>query len=307
MGKKETIFCLLLCSVLIGSMLAGTGCEEATTYRGKSKILVFPAPFSLPIMEARFIFLADYLTKETGWKVDMIGCPPKMDSFIETVETEKVAFSFQNPYFYLRLAEKYGAVPVVKTISLDGRAEYRGIIVCREGSRIKLPRDLVGKTILAPSRFNVGGFLAQWVFLKEHGLDPDRDFTYRFGYTQEEILEKVTSGLAEAGFIREDVLQALAKAKGQMPAVTVIATTAHYPNHCIVAYPATDPDLVQRMKAALLNLDFKKPSHRFILERLRISGFAPASPEDFTDFQNLMLSYELFSAGSNLSPQAARD
>ena len=65
-----------------------------------------------------------------------------------------------------------------------------------------------------------------------------------------------------------------------------------------IIYPGTDPDLVQKVKEALLKLNFKNPSHRFILERLRISGFAPASPEDYTDFQNLLISYGLFSPKS---------
>lgn len=296
-------FKMMACFIAVSLVLFSLGCEPTPTYQGKAKILILPGPFSLPMMEARCIFLADYLTKETGWKINMVAAPPKADPFLKMVETERVAFSLQNPYLYLLLAKRYGAVPIVKTVSLDGRAEYRGLIVVREGSQIKLLRDLVGKEILAPSRFNVGGFLAQWILLKEHGLDPERDVTYKFGVAQEEILERIALGQAEVGFVREDVPEALIKAEGKMPKVKVIATTTYYPNHCFVQYPDTDPALAQKLTSALLKLDFKNPSHRFILERLRISGFAPASPEDFTNFRNQLLSYGLFSPKSIPPPE----
>ncbi len=296
--KKNKIFRLFVYFIIIGWILVGTGCKPSPTYRGKAKILVSLAPFSIPMAEARFIFLRDYLTKETGWKIDILGAPPKINSFFKIVEAEKVAFSFQNPYYYLHLAERYRAVPIVKTISPNGRDEYQGLILVREDSRIKSLHDLRGKEILATSRFNVGGFLTQWMLLKEQGLDPERDLTYKFGNPQDDIVEKIALGQAEVGFVRDDVLEAFIKAKGKMPKVRILATTPFYPTQCLVKYPDTDPDLVQRVKEALLNLDFKNSSHRFILERLRISGFAPASPEDFTNFRNQLISYGLFSPGS---------
>jgi len=107
-------------------------------------------------------------------------------------------------------------------------------------------------------------------------------------------LDEVASGRAEVGFIREDVLQAVIKAKGRMPKVKVLDTTPYYPSTCIVKYPGTDPDLAQKVATALLKLSFNNPSDRFILERLRISGFAPASPDDYSEFQRLLTSYGLF-------------
>lgn len=294
--KKNKVIRFLAYTLIIYCTLAGLGCEPSPKSRGKAEILFSPAPFSVPMIEARLIFLKDYLTKETDWKIEMRVSPSDIDSFLKMVETEKVAFSLQNAYFYLLLAEKKGAVPIVKTISLDGRAERRGLIVCRDDSQVKSVADLRGKQVLSTSRFHVGGFLSQWIFLKDQGLNPERDLIYKFGDTQEEILEKVASGRAEVGFIREDVLQAAIKTRGQMPRIKVIATTSYCPTTCIVKYPGTDPDLVEKVKTALLKLNFKNPSHRFILERLRISGFAPASPEDYADFRNLLTSYGLLPA-----------
>lgn len=296
-------FKMMACFIAVSLVLFSLGCEPTPTYQGKAKILIFPAQFSIPMMEARFLFLADYLTKETGWKVEAVASPPTMDSFFKKVETDKIAFSCQNPYLYLHLTEKYGAVPIVKVVSLDGRGEYRGLIIVQEKSPIQSPRDLRGKQIFATSRDTVGGFLAQWILFKELGLDPERDVTYKFGDTQEEILEEVVLGRAEVGFVREDVYQALIRVRGKRPKVKVIATTAYYPNLCFVQYPNTDPALAQKVTTALLKLDLKNPSHRFILERLRISGFAPASPEDYANFRNQLLSYGLLSPGAIPPPE----
>jgi len=141
--EKRKVFQFIAC-IIIGWILVVIGCEPLPRDRGRAKILFSPAPFSRPMTEARVVFLRDYLTKETGWKIDMIASPLDINSFLKVVEAEKVAFSLQNTYFYLRLAEKYGAVPIVKTISLDGRPEYRGLIVCREDSLVKSVQDLKG-------------------------------------------------------------------------------------------------------------------------------------------------------------------
>ncbi|MBN2467865.1 MAG: phosphate/phosphite/phosphonate ABC transporter substrate-binding protein [Deltaproteobacteria bacterium] len=296
----QLLLCILIAAVIFGSV----GCEPISPVRGKAKILVHPGPFSFLMMEARFIFLMDYLTKETSWEMDMVCAPPEMESLTSLVETERFALSLVNPYYYLILKMQYGAVPLVKAVSLDGRTEYRGLIIIHPKSPIGSINDLRGKSVLASSRSNVCGFLAQWMHLKECGLEPERDVKFIFGDTQEEIFEKIALGQAEVGFVREDVLQALTKAKGAVPNVTVLAITQYYPNPCFVSFPDADSDLVRNVKTALLQLDLGNASHRFILERLRISGFAPASADDYREFEDLLVSYGLFSAPFDASHES---
>lgn len=295
-------FVLGLLSVLLG---LGPGCDSAKPVQGKAKILIAPAPFSLSMMEARFLFLTDYLTKQTGWKIESVGAPSSLNEFLKIVEREKVALSFQNPYFYLFLAEKFGATPVLKTWSIDNLPEYRGIIISPQKSPIRSPNDLIGKKILASNRHSLGGFLAQFIFLKDSGIDPDRDLIYQFGDTQEKILEKVAAGQAEAGFIREDVLQAMVRAQGEVSGVKVIASTLYHPTHCLVKYPQTDPVLVEKVKAALLKLNPGNPDDRFILDRLRISRFEGAFPDDYLNFKKVLSLHGLFPGGPNSSPPAS--
>ncbi len=296
---------LMLGLSLLTLMLGFMSCQPAPQYKGRAKILVFPGPFSFTMMEARFIFLLDYLEKETQWKFDMVGSPIKGESLQQLVETEDFAFAIVNPYVYLLLAEKNEAVPILRTISFDGRPDYRGVIVCRGDSPIQFYSDLRGKLVLASSRVNVGGFISQWVFLKEHGLDPDQDIIFEFGSNQEEILEKISSGRAEAGFVREDVLNAFVQLKGKGLNVRVIAFTSFCPNPCIVKFRGADAELTARVKEALLSLDYDNPDHRFILGRLRISGFAPATPEDYTRFHNVLLSTGFFSLGGGAHSSAS--
>ena len=283
------IFFRMIAGLFWAAVLLTPACQPCTSHQPEVKILVSTVPFTVPMMEARFIFLVDYLSKETGRKFQMLTGPSSVDAFQKMIKGEKVSFSFQNPYLYAILAEKNQAVPVVKTISLDGRTDFRGLVVAKEGSPIKTVTDLRGKTVMATSRYNVGGFLAQWMMLKDEGLDPEKDLGYQFGEPQEKILEKVAGGQAEIGFIREDVLEAMKNARGQMPRVKIIAATPYYPNHNIVSYPGTDPELVQKVKEALQKLDPQNPDQAFILKRLRISGFAPTSASDYADFTNLLI------------------
>lgn len=280
---------LIVTGVFFALVVLAAACQPCPSRKPEAKILISTAPYTVPMMEARFIFLVDYLTRETGWKFEMLAGPSSLDAFAKMVKAEKVAFSFQNPYLYALLAEKEKAVPILKTVSWDGRTDFRGLVVVPENSPIQAVADLRGKTILATSRYNVGGFIAQWVMLKGQGLDPEKELSYKFGDAQEKILEKVTEGTAEIGFIREDVLEAMKNARGQMPRVKILATTPYYPNHNIVAYPGTDPELIQKVKDALQKLNSQSPDQAFILQRLRISGFTPTQAADYSDFINLLV------------------
>lgn len=301
MHKNKQLLILFFLFILIGWIAGGIGCEPASQYRGKAKVLVWPGPFSYTMMEARFIFLIDYLAQETGWKLDMVGAPRDVEAALQLVKTEKFAFAIVNPYYYLLLGEKEGAVPLLKTISYDGRDEYRGLIVCQEESPIQSLSDLRGKQILASSRSSVGGFIAQWILLKEQGLDPDRDLTYQFGVTQEEIIEKIVLRRGEVGFIREDVYEGFKKANGHTPKIKVLGYTPFFPNPCVVTFPDTNPELAEKVKTALLKLKLDNPTHRFILERIRMSGFSPASIEDYKNFRDLLISYGFLSSQTVLS------
>ncbi|MDD5223584.1 MAG: phosphate/phosphite/phosphonate ABC transporter substrate-binding protein [bacterium] len=292
----------MIIGLLWAAVLLAPACQPCPSQKQTAKILVSTVPFTVPMMEARFIFLVDYLSRETGTKFEMLTGPASVDAFLKMIKGENVAFSFQNPYLYAILAEKNQAVPVVKTISLDGRTEFRGLVVAKEGSPIQALTDLRGKTVLATSRFNVGGFLAQWMMLKGAGMDPEKDLSYKFGEPQEKILEKVADGRAEIGFVREDVLEAMKNARGQMPRVKIIASTPYYPNHNIVSYPGTDPELVQKVKDALLKLDAQNPDQAFIFQRLRISGFAPTSASDYADFTNLLILNGFLTPPPNAAP-----
>ena len=301
--KNKQLLILFSFFLLIGWIVGGIGCEPAPKYTGKAKVLIWPGPFSFTMMEARFIFMIDYLAQETGWKLDMIGAPRDVEAALQLVKTEKFAFSIVNPYYYLLLGEKEGAVPLLKMISFDSQDSYRGLIVCREDSPIQSLSDLRGKQILASSRSAVGGFIAQWILLKEQGLDPDCDLTYQFGVTQEDIIEKIVLRRAEIGFIREDVYEGFKKAKGHAPRIKVLGYTPYFPNPCVVTFPDANPELVEKVKTALLKLKPDNPTHRFILERIRISGFSPASIEDYKNFRDLLISYGFLSSDTSSSSQ----
>lgn len=285
---------MVACLVLAVLVFTGISCQQANSSKGRAKILISPGPFSFTLMEARFLFIIDHLTKETGWKFDMVAAPQDYEAFLKMTNEEKFAFGFVNPYLYLLLAETRGAVPLVKAVFADQQSGYRGLIVANERSKIESLRDLRGKEIMAPSRINVGGFILQWLLLKDQGLDPDRDVTYKFGQTQEDILEAIISGRAEVGFTREDVLLAMSKAKGGMPKIRVVASTPFCPTPCFVTFPGTDPALAEEVKKILLDMNLDDPKERFMLERLRVIGFAPASPEEYREFQDKLVANNLF-------------
>ncbi len=245
------------------------------------KVAVLPLYSAITIYE-RYDPLMRYLSQKTGYEFKLY-IPRDFEDFVRVIKSGSIDFSYQNPYIYSLIDKDYNLKPLVTTIGEDNDKQYesttgdmfRGVIITRDDSSIKDIRDLRGKKVLITSPKSAGGYLSQKIYLKQRGIDIERDMILVDAKRQENVITGVYRGEADAGFIRESAL-VVWKDAVNMQRIKVLTPTAELPNWPFTASRDVPPQLAMRVKNLLVEL-----SDEAILGAARIKGFKPASEEFF--------------------------
>jgi PAS domain S-box-containing protein len=173
---------------------------------------------------------------------------------------------------------------------------YGGAIITRTNrTDIKVLADLKGKRIAAVSRDGFSGFQMQAYEFAEAGIPlPSRDKLVLTGQPHDLVIEAIDTGLADAGFVRAGVLEALAlKNKLELKEYKVIhpqrladlpftVSTRLYPEWPVAVMPQVNQYLATRLAAALYSL----PHGSFSGAAARIDGFV--TPANYDGVESLM-------------------
>ncbi len=88
-------------------------------------------------------------------------------------------------------------------------------------------------------------------------------------------------GKYDAGACYDDARNTL-REKAKMDELTILATTQDISNEPIVVSKSLPPDLIEKIKSALLELNVKNPEGKEILDDLTdVQGFLPAKDTDY--------------------------
>ncbi len=270
----------LLLGALVTVLLVAS-CRMPLTPEAKQsvRIAVLPA-YSLEVMAKKYAPFMEYLSRETGFKVEYVASLSYSD-YLVVVEGSRVDFGFQNALIYQILRKTKGAYPVAEVIGRQGSAADRGVIVAHVNSGIQEIGQLKGKRIIATSKHALSGYLAQAERLREAGIDPERDVRIILSGRQDEVLLKLLLGRkADAAFVREDVLKAV-EGRVDLAQIRIIDYTDYFPSWCLAAFRETDPQAVAKVREALLKLTTENPEHARVLHAIGAVGFGPTAPEHF--------------------------
>jgi len=194
------------------------------------------------------------------------------------VASGEVDFVLTNPGDYVELEAAYGITRLVTLRNLRAGHPYTvfgAVIITRADRRdIRTLSDLQGKSFMAVSRSAFGGFQLAWREMKEAGVDPFSDLSRLVfaGFPQDDIVFAVRDGQVDAGTVRTDILERLAKeGKIRLSDFRVLnaQTTLGFPfRHSTRLYPEwpfartehTPDRLAQRVAVALLTMPEDHPA-----------------------------------------------
>ena len=258
------VFIVTLCLVL--SVFA-----HADTNNERPYILgVFP---HLPPRELEKVFapIAAAMGKALGHKV-LFRSSSTYNKFMVNENKEIYDILFTQPFDYIKVADHYGYLP------LATRDEpLATIVVVQKGSLITSLDDLKGKKIALPPKMAAVSILFR-VYLKKHGIVPDKDVKLTYHRSHVSCMQQVIIGAADAcGTAAPALRYFTSKMKVNLD---IIAKTPSIPHTLFAVHPRVPERDRKRLLQTILSWGKTEAGHK-LLQRGRLKPFIKITDKDY--------------------------
>jgi phosphonate transport system substrate-binding protein len=203
---------------------------------------------------------------------------------IEALRNHTADLAFVHPAGYV-LANREAKAMIVAKDQWHGNTSYTSRIYVRRDSGLTSLEALRGKTIAFVDPTSTSGYVYPMVILIQRGLVQNRDPKTFFR-------EVVFSGSHDAGLVAllnrhvdafasfDQAREQYLKDPAQRESLSWVVESAPIPEGGICAREGLDPELVGRVRAALLRM--RGPEYQTILKQLYdIDGFEPAEDREY--------------------------
>jgi phosphonate transport system substrate-binding protein len=246
--------------------------------------------YSHTVSHTRHHALIQYLRKETGLNIKQIF-PDTFDQHMKMVGQKKIDISYSNPFIYVKIAHRYGAKAFARIVEMTGKDEFRGQIICRDdNTSIQTLSDCRGKRWIAVDSTSAGGYLYPLGHFIDHGITQmdfkEIAFAPGPGGKQEKVVLSVYAGEYDIGTIREGALDVVS-GKIDITKIRIISMTDPYPGWVYAARKNLDKKIVEKLKQALVKLDFNTMNYREILETANFIKVIASVDSDFDPVRQL--------------------
>ncbi len=180
-------------------------------------------------------------------------------------------------------ARRKGQVRAVLRAIRHRHSTYYGVIVVKRGSAIKTLADLAGRKIAFVDESSGAGYLFPRLLLESAGLELGRDLEVVFAGGHHKVVAQVANGSADAGACFEGAQDTLPDPEAVVP----IARTEPVPGDPVVVRPGLGPELVNRLRSALIEMS-TVPEARPFFTFSEIDGFVPAVDADYDRVAELL-------------------
>jgi ABC-type phosphate/phosphonate transport system substrate-binding protein len=254
-------------------------------------ILVIDSAVSV---QERYSPLMNYLSEVTGKPFTIV--PLSQDVQFASVATGKLDFILSNPIAAVQSQRLYDT-QFLATLSNPQTGSYMsGLIITQRDSNIQNLSDLRGKQVACVDfETAAAGCMFQSHQLLEQGIDPFTDFESFIEIpSQDNIVLAVLNGTIDAGFIRTGLLEKMVQEgllndlneirilAPQRDGFEFVHTTLLYPEWSFAATRNADPQLVNQVAKALLDLPQGHPA----LAAAKLDGFV--EPVDYSTVDRLI-------------------
>jgi phosphonate transport system substrate-binding protein len=264
------VFAVLLFSLALRPAIAVTP-SDAAPAPGKEYVMgVFP---HLPPRDLEDVFgpMAKDFGEHLGHPV-VLASSTTFERFSESLDSQKFDIAFVQPFDYIRIAEKYGYLP------LATRTErLNGIIVTPKDGPLKSVSGLKGKHIaLPPSSAAVSQLIL--LHLRERGLQPDKDLTVTYHRSHVSCMQQVVIGEADACGTAAPSLRFFQN-KMQVD-LKVIASTRDIPSSLFVIHPRVPKKERERLRNRIISWS-NTDEGKTILARGELTPFMHVDDNDY--------------------------
>lgn len=236
-------------------------------------------------LQRKFEPLGKYLETKTGMRVRFT---PVTDyaATVEGLAARKLDMVWYGGFTFVQawLRTNHTAIPLVQRAEDE---QFRSVFITRASSPIQSLADLKGKTFAFGSVSSTSGHLMPRFYLREQGIDPDKDMRVAFSGAHDATAFQVQGGKVDAGALNISVWQKMIEEKKIDPStLRVFYTTPPYYDYNWTVRGDLDPAIIQKLRDAFLALDPAKPEDKEILALQRASRFVPTKVENYRGIES---------------------
>ena len=230
-------------------------------------------------MHKRLTPLVEYLSDELKQPV-RLRLSSDLASAASDLAAGRVHIAYLTPVAYIK-AHKAGSVRLVAKPVTQGASSFRLMLVTRDKSTIRSPKDLVGKSFA----FGDKGAILQRAVVVGADVALDRLGSVAYLGHYDNIARGVLAGDFDAGIVKDTTAYEWEK-KG----LRVFYASPDLPPYNLAVSRDMDDATYEKLRAALLKLDQKNPRQRAVIKGLDASydGFAPTSDAEYDVVRQLI-------------------
>ena len=231
----------------------------------------------------------EYLNEATPYEFE-IKLSRVYEDTIERLGSGEIIIASCGPVSYIKAREKYPVKPILRALSKDGKPNYRGIIIVRQDSPIQNLNDLKGKSFAFGQAWSTASHIVPEYFLSKFNIKLKDLKHYDFLRHHDSVVNAVLKGQFDAGAVKDIIAY-----KSEKDGLRFIFFTDPIPTVPIVVRRDIAPEMVESVKAALLNLDPQNPIHQKRMiqwdEEFKY-GFTEASDSDYDSIRKILRAVE---------------
>ena len=228
--------------------------------------------------------ILDYLTDVTPYRFNLV-LKKSYEDTINSLGVGDLDVALLDPLTYLEAHARYGARPLLKSVTDRGEPFSKSVVIAKKGNSVKNLSDLKGKSFAFASLRSTSGNLIPRYLLAGAGIHLKDLKKYRNFNYHDSVVKRVLRGEYDAGAVREAVAE-----KYRLLGLDFIAFSEPIPTGPVVAGPKTSPAVVEVVEKALLSLS-KTGKGRKVLRRLDPElrgGFIKARDSDYANIRLLI-------------------
>jgi phosphonate transport system substrate-binding protein len=233
--------------------------------------------------------LREYLERVIGTRVELM-IPTNYNATVEALGNGSLDFAYLGGLTYVKARALYNVIPLVQR---ESDRQFHSLFITAANSPIKTLADLRGKTFVFGDINSTSGHLMPYAALKQSGIDPGTDFSFRYTGSHPATAKAVEARTADAGALDESVYQTML-AQGQLDSgkVRVFYTTPPFIDYVWVARDGIGDYAREKFARAFLALGIERDGK--VLSILRGTSFRRVSDGEYDSLRQIARELKLF-------------
>jgi phosphate/phosphite/phosphonate ABC transporter binding protein len=217
--------------------------------------------------------VAAFLSRRLRMPVELVPAEHYADLW-DLLARREAEVALLPPLAYVEATEAIPCLRPLATMAAHGVVWYSGYLLVHRDSRIPDVAALAGRKVAFVDRHSASGWLFPAARIAEAGVDPENGIEPRFLGEHIAVLRALASREVDAAASFGSAIEAARKLGVDVASLRVLAITGRVPLDAVAARPDLDADLVEHVRAAVLDLNATSAESREALSLLQgVDGF----------------------------------